>query len=330
MQVLRGRPERRRSDGDGGRDPGAAPRRVHARQPAGGRRTASRARTGGRSRTPAVRRRQGLALQDDERDRAGRARRSPATHRRDDAGGQLATERSTPRSRRRCSNCCCCSNATSSSLLADLVRLRAKERGPGVWHAVLALCEPDDDERAADRARSAGAGRRRVLAVRGARRRGRRDVVRTAAIGAWCASRLDELGDRTITVGPRHGRDGFRRALRGPRPRRDRRASTPRAPASNARSRSPRRNGAALWEAHSTVELADVSLDRTTAHLLTEARRMLAELRGSPVMCASAPSRPPRHRGRPRRRRTLNDAARIGCAAVRGEMEHWRDGCTPR
>ncbi len=63
-------------------------------------------------------------------------------------------------------------------VLADLVRLRAKERGPGVWHAVLALCERHDDEEPLIDDRAAGPGRRLVLAVRRARRRGRREARR--------------------------------------------------------------------------------------------------------------------------------------------------------
>ena len=46
-------------------------------------------------------------------------------------------------------------------------------------------------------------------------------------------------------------------------------------------------NGAALWEAHSTVELADVYARSDDPRLLTEARRMLAALRVSPVVSAS-------------------------------------------
>ena len=47
------------------------------------------------------------------------------------------------------------------------------------------------------------------------------------------------------------------------------------------------RNGAALWEAHSTVELADVCARSDDPHLLTESRLMLAALRDSPVVRAS-------------------------------------------
>ena len=186
-QVLLGRPERGRSDGDGGGHPGAAPRRVHARQLAGGRRTASRARTGGRSRTSTVRRRQGLALQDDERDRA--AASSTAVQ-------QLIDVTMREGARYRTFNAEVAATVQQLlvlferdevGLLADLVRLRAKERGPGVWHAVLALCERTDDE-APLIDRAAGPGRRLVLAVRRACRRGR------------CAARRP--GDRALVRVP--------------------------------------------------------------------------------------------------------------------------------
>ena len=45
--------------------------------------------------------------------------------------------------------------------------------------------------------------------------------------------------------------------------------------------------GAALWEAHSTVELADVCARSDDPHLLTESRLMLGALRDSPVVRAS-------------------------------------------
>ena len=56
-------------------------------------------------------------------------------------------------------------------LLADLVRLRAKERGPSVWHAILALCEPDGDGEPLIELAPLVPVDDCVLAVRGARRR---------------------------------------------------------------------------------------------------------------------------------------------------------------
>ena len=46
-------------------------------------------------------------------------------------------------------------------------------------------------------------------------------------------------------------------------------------------------NGAALWEAHSIVELADIGARSDDPGLLADSRRMLAALRASPVVCAS-------------------------------------------
>ncbi len=207
-------------------------------------------------------------------------------------------------------------------LLADLVRLRAKERGPGVWHAVLALCEPDRRRGAADRARAAGAGRRLVLAVRRACRRGRCTARRCGDRARGAHPRLDELGDRTITVGLGTAVMGFATHFAGL-------AHVATGSLDTARDRFERAielaagNGAALWEAHSTVELADVlcPIGRPAS-----AHGEPSDARRAPRLARRVrlePSRPPRDRGRPRRRRTLTTSARIGFTAGRGKMEHW-------
>ena len=141
-------------------------------------------------------------------------------------------------------------------LLADLVRLRAKERGPGVWHAVLALCDADlDEEPLIDLAPLVPVDDAFwpfvALAAEAGARRG------DAAIGRWCAARLDELGDRTITVGLGTVVMGFAAHFAGL-------AHVATGNLDTARDRFGRAitlaagNGAALWEAHSIVELADI------------------------------------------------------------------------
>ena len=122
-------PAFRRPGGDRGHDPGAAPRGVHARQPEGGRRTAARAGTGRRNRTLAVRRGQGVALQDDERDRARRARRVQqlidATMREGNRYRTFNTEIAAT-----VQQLLLLFERDELDLLADLVRLRAKEADP--------------------------------------------------------------------------------------------------------------------------------------------------------------------------------------------------------
>ena len=171
------------------------------------------------------------------------------------------------------------------ALLADLVRLRAKERGPSTWHAILALCEPDGDgEPLIELAPLVPVDDSfwpfvALAAEAGARRE-------DAAIGAWCASRLDDLGDRTITVGLGTAVMGFAAHFAGL-------AHVAIGDLETARDRFERAitlaagNGAALWEAHSTVELADVLARSDDSDLRMEACRLLAALRTSPVVCAS-------------------------------------------
>lgn len=172
------------------------------------------------------------------------------------------------------------------SLLADLVRLRAKVRGPGVWHAVLALCEPDDDdEPLIELAPLVPADDSfwpfvALAAEAGARRQ-------DAAIGAWCASRLDELGDRTIMVGLGTVVMGFAAHYAAL-------ANVAMGDLGAARVRFERaialtsENGAALWEAHSTVELADVLARSDAAADRAEACRSIGALRDSAITIKSA------------------------------------------
>ncbi len=98
--------------------------------------------------------------------------------------------------------------------------------------------------------------------------------------------RLDELGDRTITVGLGTAVMGFATHFVGL-------AHVATGSLDTARNRFERAielaagNGAALWEAHSNVELADVCARSDDPHLLAESRLMLAALRASPVVRAS-------------------------------------------
>jgi DNA-binding SARP family transcriptional activator len=171
------------------------------------------------------------------------------------------------------------------SLLADLVRLRAKERGPGVWHAVLALCEPDDDEPLIELAPLVPADDSfwpfvALAAEAGASRS-------DTAIGRWCAPRLDGLGDRTIMVGLGTVVMGFATHFAalahvaigdlGAARARFERAIT-----------LARECGAALWEAHSIIELAGVLARSDAAATRAEARRSIAALRDSPITVQSA------------------------------------------
>jgi hypothetical protein len=111
---------------------------------------------------------------------------------------------------------------------------------------------------------------------------GRRDP----AIGRWCASRLDELGDRTITV-------GLGTVVMGFAPHFAALAHVATGDDESARVRFERaialstRNGAALWTAHSQVELADVLAASDDHELVAEAHRLLAELGSSPVTIQS-------------------------------------------
>lgn len=170
-------------------------------------------------------------------------------------------------------------------LLADLVRLRAKEFGPGVWHAVLALAERhDDEEPLIDIAPLVPVDDSFwpfvALAAEAGARRG------DSAIGRWCAPRLDELGDQTITVGLGTAVMGFATHFGGL-------ANVATGSLDNARDHFERAIelagacGAALWEAHSRVELADVFARSDDPDRRTEACRLLAALRDSPVACAS-------------------------------------------
>ena len=170
-------------------------------------------------------------------------------------------------------------------LLADLVRLRAKERGPGVWHAVLALCDADvDDEPLAEIAPAVPADDAfwsfvALAAEAGARRR-------DAEIGRWCATRLDSLGDHTITVGLGTVVMGFAAHFAAL-------AHVAIGDLDGARTRLEHsivlatRNGAALWEAHSTVELADVLARSDDPDVAAQAHRLLDQLACSPVALRS-------------------------------------------
>ncbi|HWM20411.1 MAG TPA: AfsR/SARP family transcriptional regulator [Ilumatobacteraceae bacterium] len=172
------------------------------------------------------------------------------------------------------------------ALLADLVRLRAKERGPSVWHAVLALCDlgvgdeplveiapdvPVDDAFWPFVAYAAEAGARR----------------RDAAIGTWCATRLDSLRDSTITVGLGTVVIGFAAHYAGL-------ARVAIGDLEGARTRLEHaialagRSGASLWQAHSMVELADVLVRSDASDAGADARRLHDELACSPVVDGSA------------------------------------------
>jgi hypothetical protein len=171
-------------------------------------------------------------------------------------------------------------------LLADLVRLRAKERGPGVWHAVLALCGSDvDAEPLIEIAPLVPVDDAfwpfvALAAEAGARRH-------DAAIGAWCATRLDGLGDRTITVGLGTVVMGFATHFAAL-------AQVAVGDLDAARVRFEHavalasRNGAALWEAHSTLELAGVLARSVDRGSIDEARRLVNALCRSPIMLQSA------------------------------------------
>ena len=151
---------------------------------------------------------------------------------------------------------------------------------------MLALCEPaGDDEPLIDLAPQVPVDDSFwpfvALAAEAAARR------QDAAVGAWCGPRLDELGDRTIMVGLGTVVFGFAAHFAAL-------ANAATGDLDGARVRFEHaialasRNGAALWEAHSKVELADVLMqsDAATAH--AEARRMIAELGGSPLITQSA------------------------------------------
>ena len=170
--------------------------------------------------------------------------------------------------------------------LADLVRVRAKKHGPGVWHAVLALCEPDvDDEPLIDVAPLVPVDDSFwsfvALAAEAGARRG------DAAIGQWCAHRLDELGDRTIMVGLGTVVMGFASHFAAL-------AEVAIGDLDAARARFERalalesRNGATLWSAHSTVELADVLARSEDPDAVAAACGMLTDLGGSPITIQSA------------------------------------------
>jgi hypothetical protein len=155
-----------------------------------------------------------------------------------------------------------------------------------VWHAVLALCEPDGDgEPLIELAPLVPVDDSfwpfvALAAEAGARRQ-------DAAIGAWCASRLDDLGDRTITVGLGTIVMGFAAHFAGL-------AHVACGDYDAARVRFDRaltlaaRNGAALWEAHSKVELAGVLGRSDDGEVVAEGLRLLAELTDSAITAQSA------------------------------------------
>ena len=155
-----------------------------------------------------------------------------------------------------------------------------------MWHAILALCEPDGDgEPLIELAPLVPVDDAfwpfvALAAEAGARRE-------DAAIGAWCASRLDDLGDRTITVGLGTVVMGFAAHFAGL-------AHVASGDLDAARARFDRaialsaQNGAALWEAHSKVELADVLARSDDGEVVADGLRLLAEVRSSPVTTQSA------------------------------------------
>ncbi|MGH9135078.1 MAG: AfsR/SARP family transcriptional regulator [Ilumatobacteraceae bacterium] len=169
--------------------------------------------------------------------------------------------------------------------LADIVRARAEAFGPGAWHAILALCEPDRDAFSlidlAPRVPLDDSFWPWVaFAAEAGARRG------DAAIGAWCADRLDALGDCTITVGLGTVVMGFAAHYAGL-------ARVASGELDAARCRFDRAialasgNGAELWRAHSTVELAEVLARSGDPATVAEAQRLLDELSVSPIVRAS-------------------------------------------